>query len=126
MPDLVKRNLFTRDEIVLCIYAARYGAAEIGGIDSIHQLRRRSSSSIQMKICNIVAMCDDEGISRDPAQNALSGLTAGKRGRRTNWDVLSQYIKVPRAYHLLECQNIILQNQNIILQDKISTLLTAG
>lgn len=102
-----KKNAFTRDEIVLCIYAARYDIAEIGGLDAIHSMRMRSPSSIRMKIQNIVAMCDEEGISRSSNEHALSGLPTGEAGRRTNWDLLSQYVTVPQDQHLNECQFII-------------------
>jgi hypothetical protein len=84
---MAKRKSFTRDEIVLCIYAARY---DIGGIDAIHALTQRSRSSIRMKIQNIVAMCDEEGITRNLDQNALTGLPTGEIGRRTNWNELSE------------------------------------
>lgn len=104
---MAKRTAFTRDELVLCIYAALYDVEDIGGVDAIHALQSRSRSSIRMKIQNIVAMCDEEGISRSGDQHSLTGLPAGKTGRRTNWDLLSKYISVPRAQHLHECQLII-------------------
>jgi predicted HNH restriction endonuclease len=104
---MAKRTKFTREEIVLCIYAARYDIADIGGIDAIHSLESRSRSSIRMKIQNIVAMCDEAGISRNPDQHALTGLPAGEKGRRTNWDELSQYSGVSQEGHLLECQRIV-------------------
>ena len=65
---MAKRNAFTRDELVLCIYAARYAIVDIGGINVIHSLRSRSLASIRMRIQNIVAMCDEEGISRSEHQ----------------------------------------------------------
>ncbi|MEZ6132635.1 MAG: HNH endonuclease [Planctomycetaceae bacterium] len=102
-----RRKAFTRDEIVLCIYAARYDIADIGGIDAIHALRSRSRSSIRMKIQNIVAMCDEVGISRSPDQDVLTGLPAGESGRRKNWEELSEFRDVPRDDHLQECKSII-------------------
>jgi hypothetical protein len=104
---MAKRNAFTHDEIVLCIYAARYDIDDIGGIDAINTVQSRSRSSIRMKIQNIVAMCDEEGVSRNSNQHALTGLPAGETGRRTNWDELSQYVNVPQSQHLNECQLII-------------------
>lgn len=104
---MAKRNAFTDDEIVLCIYAARYGGDDIGGVDAIHNLQSRSPSSIKMKIQNIVAMCDEEQIPRSPTQHALTGLPAGESGRRTNWEELSQYINVSQSDHLAECRRII-------------------
>jgi hypothetical protein len=104
---MATRKPFTRDEIVLCIYAARYDIADIGGIETIHALQSRSRSSISMKIQNIVAMCDDAGISRNPMQRRLTGRPSGETGRRTNWAELSEYAGVDRHSHLLECQAII-------------------
>ncbi len=104
---MATRKAFTRDEIVLCIYAARYDIAEIGGIETIYALQSRSRSSISMKIQNIVAMCDDAGISRNPMQRSLTGRPAGETGRRTNWAELSEYAGIDRPSHLLECQAII-------------------
>ncbi len=104
---MATRKKFTRDEIVLCIYAARYDIADIGGIDAIHSLESRSLSSIRMKIQNIVAMCDEAGISRNPGEHALTGLPTGEKGRRTNWDELSQYSGVSREEHFHECQRIV-------------------
>lgn len=60
-----------------------------------------------MKIQNIVAMCDEEGISRNPDQHALTGLPTGEKGRRTNWEELAQYADVSRNDHFHECQLII-------------------
>lgn len=105
---MTKRSAFTRDELVLCVYAARYAIADIGGINAIHSLHSRSLASIRMKIQNIVAMCDEEGISRSEHQHALSGMPAGETGRRTNWELLSQYINMPQDQHLHECESIIL------------------
>jgi hypothetical protein len=104
---MATRKRFTRDEILLCIYAARYDLAEIGGVETIHALQSRSPSSISMKIQNIVAMCDEAGISRNPMQRRLTGRPAGESGRRTNWAELSEYAGVDRQSHLLECQAII-------------------
>lgn len=102
-----KRNAYERDEIVLCAYAAIYDLDEIGGINAIHSLRSRSRSSIRMKIKNIVAMCDEVGRHRNPNQKPLSGRPPGESGRRTDWDLISQYFEVPRDEHLKECQSIL-------------------
>jgi hypothetical protein len=104
---MATRKPFTRNEIVLCIYAARYDIADIGGIGTIHALESRSRSSISMKIQNIVSMCDDAGISRNPMQRRLTGRPVGESGRRTNWAELSEYAGVDRHSHLHECQAII-------------------
>lgn len=104
---MVKRNSFTREEIVLCIYAARFDVDDIGGIESIHSLRFRSRASIRMKVKNIVAMCDEEGISRNIQNRGLTGLPAGEVGRRTDWDLLAEYAEKTRDELLQECQRLI-------------------
>ena len=104
---MVKRNLFTNDEIVLCTYAARYGSDDFGGTGVISTLTDRSLGSIKMKIQNIASMLDEHDVSRDASITALTGKTTGESGRLTNWDVVSQYIETGRDAHLSECKNIL-------------------
>lgn len=104
---MAKRSSFTHDEIVLCIYAARYDAAAFGGLDAVSILQNRSRASIVMKIRNIVSMCDEEGISRWVEHVPLSGASPTSQGRRTNWEELSAYARVAREQHLKECLQII-------------------
>ena len=73
---------FTRNEVVLCAYAARFDGADFGGVEAIHALSLRSRDSILLKILNIAAMLDEEGVARESAVNPLSGLPAGQQGRR--------------------------------------------
>ncbi len=56
----MKRNLFTKDEITLCTYLARFGKREFDEND-IQKLKSRSISSIKMKVQNIASMLDEEG-----------------------------------------------------------------
>jgi hypothetical protein len=79
-------NLFTVDEITLCAYAARYGLDELVGIEAIQLLAGRSADSIKMKVANIASMLDEQGVSRESRVGPLTGLPAGRRGRRTNWE----------------------------------------
>ena len=58
----MSRNRFSHEEIILCAYAARFDGRDIGGIDAIHGIGARSRASIRMKIKNIAAMLDEEGI----------------------------------------------------------------
>ncbi len=88
---MTKTNSYSREEVVLCIYAARFDMEDFGGIGAIHSLALRSESSIRLKILNIASMCDEEGISRVSENRSLSGLPKGESGRRTNWDLLSEY-----------------------------------
>lgn len=103
------RRPFTEEELILCIYAARYGADDIGGIEAVRSLHSRSYASIKLKVQNIVAMLDEEGIGRAKTAHALTGLPAGKKGRRTNWDLVSKYLQISKEEHLFECQTILLK-----------------
>jgi predicted HNH restriction endonuclease len=98
---------FTHDEVVLCAYAARFNGDDFGGIDAIHSLSLRSRESIQLKILNIAAMLDEEGIARDSEVSPLTGLPSGQRGRRTNWDIVSGLLDLGRNQHLAECRRIL-------------------
>ena len=101
------RNAFTHDELVLCIYAALYDIADFGGLEQIHGIQSRSVASIRMKIQNLVAMCDEAGVTRQNSEHPLTGLPQGQTGRRTNWDVVSHYSGVSREDHLQQCLRII-------------------
>ena len=104
---MANRSPFTREELVLCIYAAIYDIADIGGLDAIHMMKSRSRSSIRMKIQNLVSMCDEQGVPRFSDEHPLTGLPAGETGRRTNWDLVSEYSRVSRSEHLQECNRIL-------------------
>jgi len=104
---MASRSRYTEAEIALCMYAALHDRDQIGGIDSIHALETRSRSSLKMKIQNIVAMCDEEGIARSGKESALTGLPQGEKGRRTNWTELVHYSKMPRQDHFQLCELII-------------------
>lgn len=100
------KNSFTPEEITLCIYAARYDSDDFGGIGAIEALGFRSRSSIMMKIQNIVAMCDEEGIERYSSYKGLTGKTTGEKGRRTNWKELKISQGCSRDVHLKNCIKI--------------------
>jgi predicted HNH restriction endonuclease len=100
-------SAFTRDEVVLCTYAARFNDEDFGGIDAIDSFTGRSRASIQMKVLNIAAMLDEEGIARESSVSPLSGLPAGQQGRRTNWDTVSELVDLTREEHLAECHQIL-------------------
>lgn len=101
------RTPFSRPEIILCAYAAIYDSSDFGGIGVIQRLQSRSLSSIKLKIQNIVAMLDEEGLNRNNRESALTGLPKGERGRRTNWDIVESYITLSRHHFLQECLAII-------------------
>ena len=69
--------------------------------------RRGVVHSISMEIQNIVAMCDEAGISRNPMQRRLPGRPAGETGRRTNWAQLSGIYRRGSPKPSVRCQAII-------------------
>lgn len=104
---MAKRSPFTREELILCIYAARYGVQDIGGVATINGLRRRPLASIKMKIQNIVAMCAEEGLFHAADIRPLTGKPPGLVGRRTNWDLVAELSHLSREQHLQLCNGII-------------------
>ncbi len=102
----MKRNLFTKEEIILCTFVARFGKNEFDEYD-ISQLRNRSTSSIKMKIQNIAAMLDEEGYKTDTSISKLSGKTTGEKGRRTNWDVVSKLVDDTKIELYDKCQAVV-------------------
>lgn len=103
------RNLFTKDEIVLCTYSAMYDADDFGGINEIYTLQHRSISSIKMKIMNIASMLDENSIRRFNYNSVppLTGLTTGQSGRRTNWDIVETLYSLPKEEFLKRCKTIL-------------------
>ena len=101
------RRKFTGEEIVLCIYAARYGEDDLGGFSAIESLCSRSRSSIQMKIRNLVALCDELQVSRETTEVPLSGTASGSTARQTNQMELKKYSVISRADHLAKCKEIL-------------------
>jgi hypothetical protein len=99
------RKLYTKEEITLCIYIARFGRAQFDESD-IQHLENRSVASIKMKVSNIAAMLVEEGHDIHQDIPTLTGKTTGKKGRKTNWDIVSNlvYYKKERLFDL--CQTI--------------------
>lgn len=100
-------ELFTSDEVVLCTYAAMYDARDFGGVPVIHRLRGRSVDSIKMKIQNIAAMLDEEGIARSSDYPPLTGRPPGQGGRRTNWEWVKPLTRLPRSEFRMKCAAIV-------------------
>lgn len=98
---------FEENEIVLCTFIARYGATSKISIDTVYKIKKRSEASISMKIQNIASMLDEEGISRFTNTNALTGLTTGHKGRRTNWDIVQPLCKLSKNELESKCLAII-------------------
>jgi len=104
---IMPKNYFTEDEIVLCAYAALYDEKEFDGVHGVHQLTRRSPSSISMKMRNIVAKLDEEGIPRNHRLTPLTGTARGGGGRPTNWEIVGPLTRKPQRDLQAQCQRII-------------------
>jgi actin-related protein len=102
----MKRNLFTKDEITLCTYIARFGKREFDEND-IQKLKERSISSIKMKVQNIASMLDENGFETDDNVSKLTGKPPGEKGRKTNWDIVSKLADLKKQDLLSLCQKII-------------------
>lgn len=102
----MKRNLFTRNEIILCTYIARFGKSEFDEND-VHKLRNRSVSSIKMKVQNIASMLEEEGFDTNDNVSKLSGKPHGQKGRRTNWDIVSSLTELKKQEFLDLCQDLM-------------------
>jgi hypothetical protein len=103
----MRRNSYTEDEVKLCTYAALYDEIEFGSVDTIHELTGRSKSSIKMKIQNIAAILDEEGIKRNKRVSALSGMPPGADGRRTNWVTIEPLTRLTRDDFRSMCRKIV-------------------
>ena len=101
------RTPYTHEEVILCAYAALFEGDDIGGIDAIHSLQRRSLGSIKMKIQKIAAMLDEADIPRSSDVKPLTGKPPGEGGRRTNWDIVAYLATLPRAELLARCERIV-------------------
>src|SRR5688500_16192073 len=101
------RNSYTQNEVILCLYAAMYDENEFGGIGTIHRISARSVSSIKMKIQNIAAILDEEGLPRNQRVAPLSGMPPGEAGRRTHWDIIEPLTKVTRDDLRSMCRKIV-------------------
>ncbi len=102
----MRRNTYTSNEIILCAFAALYDVHEFGGAEAIHGLTGRSLSSIKMKIGNMAAMLDEEGIARNPHVSPLSGTPPGQGARRTDWDAVKQIAAMPKSQLQSLCRRI--------------------
>lgn len=104
---MAPRNLFTREEIILCTYAALYGDRDLGGVEAIQTVTNRGIGSIRMKIQNIAAMLDDAGVRRFSTVSGLTGLPPGQHGRSTNWEIVEPLTRRSRSELLNECRRIL-------------------
>jgi hypothetical protein len=104
---MASRNLFTREEIILCTYAALYDDRDLDGVEAIQTVTNRGTGSIRMKIQNIAAMLDDAGVRRLSTVSPLTGLPPGQTGRSTNWDIVEPLTRLSRPELLSRCRSIL-------------------
>jgi hypothetical protein len=97
---------YTEDEIIVCTYIARFGRDEFIE-NEVEIIQRRSLSSIKMKIQNIAAMIDEAGAETSDQVSKLSGLPTGQKGRKTNWDIVKQYVYMPKYEHRERCLQVL-------------------
>lgn len=102
----MKRNYFTKEEIILCTYIARFGRNNFDE-NEIFKLKHRSVSSIKMKVQNIAAMLNEEGYKISGEVSKLSGKTTGEKGRRTNWDIVKTFSNISKIEFISVCQSIV-------------------
>ena len=100
------RKLFTKNEIVLCTYIARFGR-DYFDEKRICCIENRSESSVKMKVQNIAAMLNEEGLPHSPEVSCLSGVTTGKEGRRTNWDIIKELVNQEKQEMKAMCKEIL-------------------
>jgi hypothetical protein len=103
----MQRNSFTEEEIILCAYAALYDEKEFGGIEGVHRLTKRPTSSVSMKIRNIVAMLDEDNLPRNQSFTPLTGTAQGQPSRRTNWETVEPLTQISRDKLKSYCQRIV-------------------
>ena len=60
-----------------------------------------------MKVQNIAAMLDEEGFEYSNEVSILSGLPRGQSGRRTNWNIVKQYVTMPNSNHKNICFDVL-------------------
>src|SRR5262245_41095685 len=103
----MNKALYTREEILLCTYAALFDGHELGGVDAIRRLRGRRAPSVMAKIQNIAAMLDEAGVPRESRVVALTGRPAGQSGRKTNWGWVEPLVSLSRTELLRRCRGVL-------------------
>ena len=99
------KKLFTDQEVILCTYIAKFGRGFFNE-KRITRLGNRSEDSVKMKVQNIAAMLKEEGFQHSPDVSALSGVTTGEEGRRTNWDIVKPIAGISKEEHKKMCKEI--------------------
>lgn len=97
---------YTKDEVVLCTYIARFGRAAFRE-HRIRQITNRPLESLKMKVQNIAFMLCENNYDYHPSISKLSGSPKGKKDRDTNWDIVKNYTTLEKEDFLEECRHLI-------------------
>jgi len=100
------QKLFTKNEIVLCTYIARFGR-DYFVERMVCRIENRSESSVKMKVQNIAAMLREENFPHSSEVAPLSGAPTGKEGRRTNWDIVKGLVNQEEPELRAMCKKVI-------------------
>jgi hypothetical protein len=100
------KNLYTKPEIILCTFIARFGRKHFNEAD-IAGLKGRSESSIILKVMNIASMLLEGGYSASKEVSSLTGKPSGQKGRRTNWDVVMTLVDLSENEMKNQCFGIL-------------------
>ena len=81
----MKGNRYSEDEIILCIYIARFGRGFINEDQICSLFDRRPAGSVSMKVQNIARMLNEEGYRYSQEVSPWGG------GHRTDWATVQSY-----------------------------------
>ena len=102
----MKRNLYTKNEVILCTYVARFGRNEFDEND-IHNFSNRSLASIKLKVQNIASMLSENGYETNKSVSKLTGKPPGKKGRTTNWEIVQNFVELTKSDFNQICNEIL-------------------
>jgi len=87
---------YTPEEVAVCFCAARFGNISVGTI--AHAAACMQRDSIEMKVKNIVAMCQDFSICpTHPDFGRLSGTSNKHKSRNTDLELVRKFAAMPRS-----------------------------
>ncbi len=102
-----KGILFTKEEYLLCTYAATYGGHDLGGLQA-KNLRNHPPSSVLSKVRNIATDIRTTGRAADLKWKRLTGRTTGMGSRFTGWrEFEAPVVDLPKAELLRVCNDLL-------------------
>jgi hypothetical protein len=97
---------YTKNEIILCTHIALYDRGLLRE-KRIARYGDRSVDSVIMKVLNIAAMLDENGISRNSKVSPLTGKKTGERGRETDWPLVQELVQLEEKELWQKCKTIL-------------------